>query len=90
MFLKRVTYIDGIHQGFTLYEARRIEVGVDSVTLEGCGDGAIILRLDYPESHRVTFFIMNDAGDTIDKFPSDWLAGSAARSERVTEAAAQT
>lgn len=87
LYLKVVTYIDDIHQGFDTYEARRIRVRAEEVTMEGCGDGSITLSLDYPENHRVLFFIMNEAGDTIDKFPADWLRGSAERTQRVREAA---
>ncbi len=81
-YLKVVRYAEGIHQGFSLYEGQNIHVSAEEVVIER-PDG----RISIATEPGLSFYVMNDRGDTIDRFPWDWLKGSPERTRRVLEAA---
>lgn len=88
MSLKVVRYQGDIHQGFDLYPiypGQHLHVDVDWVRIEGGQYGVISIATD----PGTNFYIMNGDGDTIERFPWDWLKGSPERSQRVMKAASR-
>lgn len=91
LYVKLVHYdVDGHHQGFTLYTCDHLHVRKDHVRLQSrSGEDVEINLEDIAMADQVSFFVMNEKGDTIDRFQGSWLVSSTERAKRLADRAAE-